>query len=130
MAVVGVREVVAERRAAEATRADDELARRQEMDRTATRDDRIARDGVVDDQMTDGRTADGRYEDGRVTDGRYEDGRYEPDRPYSSQSNPDQPTTRYDSGMVGSDYGSSEYDSRSGSTARYPAHEAPEDDRR
>jgi hypothetical protein len=140
MAVVGVREVVAEQRAAEAARAEEEeLARRQQMDRTAT-DDRMVDDRVADDRTADGRIADDRMADGRLrdertadermrdeqlADGRMADGRYEPDRPYGSQSIPDQPTTRYDSGMVGSDYGSAEYEPRDGSTARYPAHQAP-----
>jgi len=136
MAVVGVRDVLAAERA-------DELARQQELDRTATRDDGVLADG--EDRLAGDRVADERLRDDRT--GRLGDddrtrrlgepaadgtatGRYEPDRPYESQGGPDQPTTRYDSGMVGSDYGSSEYESRPGSTARHPHHQAPDDDQR
>lgn len=148
MAVVGVRDVlVAEReeqRAAEAARADEELARRRELEREgavrdgATRDGVVADDGLADERLRDDRTRrfdeqnDTRRYDEPVADGTAtgRDGRYEPDRPYDSQGGPDQPTTRYEPGVVGSDYGSPEYESRPGSTARFPAHQAPGEDRR
>ena len=153
MAVVGVRDVlVAEReeqRAAEAAAADAELARRRELERDNAERDGVVRDGADRDGLVrDGRLADddGVVDDERlredrtrrfdeqndtrrydepVADGAARHGRYEPDRPYDSQSVPDQPTTRYDSGVVGSDYGSAE----DGSTSRFPAHQAPGDDR-
>jgi hypothetical protein len=151
MAVVGVRDVlVAERdaqRAAEAARADEELARRRELERDgAARDDVLTDDRVADDRVADDRVADERLREDRtrrfdepndtrrldepVADGSTRHARYEPDQPYDSQGGPDQPTTRYDSGVVGSDYGSAEYESRPGSTTRFPAHQAPGDDRR
>jgi hypothetical protein len=135
MAVVGVRDVLAAERA-------DELARQQEMDRTATRDDGVIGDGVLGDRVAgDERVADDRIAGDRLRDDRTRQfaepaadgtatGRYEPDRPYESQDGSGQPTTRYDSGVVGSEYGSSEYQSRPGSTAHYPTHQAPDDDRR
>jgi len=119
MAVVGVRDVLAAERA-------DELARQQQLDRTAIDDDRM----VDDRPVADNRVAEDRVVDNRLADDRLAAGRYEPDRPYDSQAVLDQPTTRYDSGMVGSDYGSAEYESRPGSTARFPTHQAPEDERR
>jgi len=144
MAVVGVRDVlVAEReaqRAAEAARADEELAHRRALERDgATRHGLVADGGLAaDDDLADERLREDRTrrfdepDDTRRFGAPVGDGnaRYEPDRPYDSQGGPDQPTTRYDSGVVGSDYGSSEYESRPGSTTRFPAHQAPGDDGR
>jgi len=157
LAVVGVRDVlVAERlRAAEEARAEDELARRQAWERDARPGaDGVATDGVATDRVAadraaadraaaDRAAADGvaadRVRSGEPVAGTAEtrtmpaagrDGRYEPDRPYGSQSQlPDEPTTRYDPDMVGSDYGT-QYGSQPGSTGRSPAHQAPSEDGR
>ena len=145
LAVVGVRDVLMAERAATAAREEEELARRRAVerdaaagvagDRVVARDgvaeDRVvARDGVADDRVVarggvarDGVARDGVAEDRAVArDGVARDGRYEPDGPYLAQS-PDEPTTRYNPDMVGSDYGN-------GTTTRSPAHQAPGEDGR
>ncbi|HEU5270884.1 MAG TPA: hypothetical protein VFU36_13245 [Jatrophihabitans sp.] len=143
LAVVGVRDVLIAERAAEAARADEELARRRAAERDAATTgvagdrvagDRVARDGVADDRVgvardgvvrddvaRDGVARDGVARDGVVRDGvATRDARSEPDRPYLAQSG-DEPTARYNPDMVGSDYGT---------TTRSPAHQAPGEDGR
>jgi hypothetical protein len=140
LAVVGLRDLRAaerdERLAAEQARAEQELAERQalrnreaERSRTQPHEDRVAGERISDDELRPGpsHTADAtlpaadrtaRYE---TDDSTGRTARYEPDRPYGSQSQSDQPTTRYDSDVIGSDYGS---------TGRPGAHEAaPEEGR-
>jgi len=140
-----------EQRAAEQARAEQEPARRQALERDTaaarTADDRAADDRtVVTDPTVGDRTvadrtvgnrtaADQTLVDRPVADRTYSDGapaapatgpaqhsRYEPDRPYGAQTNlPDEPTTRYGSDVIGSDYGTS---------GRPPAHQAPGEENR
>lgn len=122
LAVVGLRDLRAverdERLAAEQARAEQDLARRQALadDPATTRDDTVPDDRLQDDRLRAGTTvpAAGTSADGTA--------RYEPDRPYSSQGQlSDEPTTRYNSDVIGSDYGSA---------GRSPAHQAPPEERR
>jgi hypothetical protein len=146
LAVVGVRDVLVAERAAEAAR-EEELARRRAAEHDAAAGvaarDGVARDGVVRDGVADDRVAtrDGVARDGVVRDGVTRDGvaderlredrgatgqplaqdaRYEPDQPYRAQT-ADEPTTRYNPDVVGSDYGTA---------TRSPAHQAPGEDGR
>jgi hypothetical protein len=151
LAVVGVRDLRAaerdERLAAEQARAEQELARRQALDRDAVArtaddrtvearnvEDRTVEDRTVGEHATGGTAAPGSTTVGTATGGSTaaapgtgpRDARYEPDRPYAAQGNlPDEPTTRYNSDVIGSDYGS-----HSGPGGRPPAHQAPGEETR
>jgi len=83
-------------------------------------------DRPVADRSADDRTvADRPHADGAPAapaTGPAQHSRYEPDRPYGAQTNlPDEPTTRYSSDVIGSDYGAS---------GRPPAHQAPGEENR
>jgi hypothetical protein len=145
LAVVGLRDLRAaerdERLAAEQARAEqEELARRQALERDAaarTADDRTVEARNVDAptvNTTAGGTAPlnttpintGAGGTAAAPGTGPRDTRYEPDRPYGGQGNlPDEPTTRYSSDVVGSDYGS-----QSGTGGRPPAHQAPGEETR
>jgi hypothetical protein len=132
LAVVGLRDLRAaerdERLAAEQARLEEERARvaQEESRRQALRDDEAERTRTAplrDDRVAGERVDDGELREGHTAgtplstadSGTDRTARYEPDRPYGSQTHADQPTTRYDSDVIGSDYGS---------TGRVGAHEA------
>ena len=141
-----------ERLAAEQARAEQELARRQALERDAaarTADDRTVEAHNVEARNVEARNVEARDVEGRPVDERATGGpnfggaatpgstaaapgtgprdtRYEPDRPYGTPGNlPDEPTTRYNSDVIGSDYGS-----QPGTGGRPAAHQAPGEETR
>jgi hypothetical protein len=135
LAVVGLRDLRAaerdDRLAAEQARAEQEQARRQALrdeEAERTRTAQLPNDRPVAEPASDDRTVAERLPEDRAAgatipaaDSTDRTARYEADRPYGAQGHPDQPTTRYDSDVIGSDYGS---------TGRPAAHQAPPDEGR